>query len=364
MNQKSHRVLQYAEKLFHRYERRFSSLFFVFGFLWDNLTLTRVDMWLDISIIFSYLVIATFGIAVLNLSLVKKEESILKRISLWSPFLMQFAFGGLFSSFIVFYTRSATLAANWPFLLFLVCMFVGNEFFRKHYQRFGFQMSILFTALFSFSIFYVPIIVNRIGAEIFLLSGVVSLAAIGVVLSFFGKIMPYRVRASRRMLTRSIPAIYLAITIMYFTNLIPPLPLSLKDMGVYHRVERMSNGGYSVVYEDKKWYEFFKRFEVFHQVRGERVYVYSSVFAPTDLDTRILHRWQYLDNAGVWQTADKLQFPIYGGRDGGYRGYSVKTNTSVGKWRVDVITERGQLLGRVKFEVVSTGSAKLVTKMF
>lgn len=358
MKEKAIKIWSRTEEVFNKYERKLMSASFVFGFLWDNLTLTRIDLWLDNLILFSYLTIAGLGIALSNIGMGRARESMVGRISIWAPLIMQFAFGGLFSSFVVFYSRSASIGASWPFLLFLTVMFVGNEFFKKQYQRFGFQMSILFTAIFSFSIFYVPLIANRIGSGIFLLSGVVSLLLIGLVLSIFGKILPYRVRASRRVLSRSIPAIFILINIMYFTNLIPPLPLSLKDMGVFHDVERIKSGVYAVTYEDTPWYEFFKRFEIYHHNTGERVYVYSSVFAPTGLRTKIFHHWQYYDaSLGEWKTADKLQFPIYGGRDGGYRGYSFKSNIDEGFWRVDVITSRGQLLGRVKFEVV-TGAAR------
>ncbi len=353
MREKVTKIWHRAEMLFHTYERKLMSASFVFGFLWDNLTLTRIDLWLDDLIMFVYLLVAIFGIAVSNVGIGKARESGLGRMSVWSPFIMQFAFGGLFSNFIVFYSRSSSIGASWPFLLFLAVMFVGNEFFQKRYQQFGFQMSILFISIFSFSIFYVPLITNRIGGGVFLLSGVISLLFISLILSIFGKILPYRVRASRRVLARTIPAIFILINVMYFTNLIPPLPLSLKDMGVFHNVERRVDGTYAVMYEDTKWYEFFKRFEIYHHNAGERVYVYSSVFAPTDLDTKILHHWQFYDaRSGEWKTADKLQFPIYGGRDGGYRGYSFKSNIDEGFWRVDVITDRGQLLGRVKFEVV------------
>ena len=52
---------------------------------------------------------------------------------------------------------------------------------------------------------------------------------------------------------------------------------------------------------------------------------------------------------------------IAGGRDGGYRGYSLTTVNS-GNWRVNIETERGQLIGRVKFKV-EAGTSKLTGKV-
>ena len=144
------------------------------------------------------------------------------------------------------------------------------------------------------------------------------------------------------------------MNVLYFTNIIPPVPLSMKDGGVYHLVERMEDGTYSLETEPRKWYEFFKR-ERLHHVAGEPVYVFSSIFAPTDINTNIFHRWQYFDTQkNKWITASMIQFPIIGGRDSGYRGYSLKRAVFPGKWRVDVITERKQVVGRISFDIVDT----------
>jgi len=87
-------------------------------------------------------------------------------------------------------------------------------------------------------------------------------------------------------------------------------------------------------------------------------YIFSAVFAPTALNTKIMHKWQYYDKyEGVWVTVSEIPFSIVGGRDGGYRGYSFKKNLFPGRWRVDVITEREQLLGRIYFKVIDVKDA-------
>jgi hypothetical protein len=52
-----------------------------------------------------------------------------------------------------------------------------------------------------------------------------------------------------------------------------------------------------------------------------------------------------------WVSVTRITFPIRGGRDGGYRGFSVKENLFEGRWRVDVKTERNQIIGRMKFNI-------------
>ena len=69
----------------------------------------------------------------------------------------QFALGGLWSAFLVFYTRGAVLAASWPFLLVLAAIFIGNELFKKYHSQLVFTAVLYFFALFSYAIVTVPI---------------------------------------------------------------------------------------------------------------------------------------------------------------------------------------------------------------
>jgi hypothetical protein len=100
------------------------------------------------------------------------------------------------------------------------------------------------------------------------------------------------------------------------------------------------------------WYEAYLNYnDIFHQVAGDPVYVYTAIFAPNDLSTTIEYQWQQ-NESGKWVTTDTLSFPILGGREDGYEGYTVKSNVMPGYWRVNVITQYGQLIGRVAFSVV------------
>jgi hypothetical protein len=47
-----------------------------------------------------------------------------------------------------------------------------------------------------------------------------------------------------------------------------------------------------------------------------------------------------------------VSYPITGGREGGYRAYSVKSLPAKGKWRVNIQTADDLLIGRVAFTVV------------
>ncbi|MEX2014040.1 MAG: DUF2914 domain-containing protein [Parcubacteria group bacterium] len=356
------------ESLYEKYERRASSFALLAGFIFDNLTLKRIDLLFENLIMLSYLVISGGGIALLNyFHEYPPQRSFLARVENLLPLFIQFTFGGLFSAFFIFYYRGGAFSSSWPFMVILLFLLVGNEFFRNYYRRLVFQVSIYFLAIFSFFIFFVPVVLKSMGAGIFLLSGAVSLLSMYLFSRALLKFVPRRYEDHKIHLRNSVLIIFVTINALYFLNLIPPIPLSLKEGGVYHSVER-SAGNYTVLGEKKKWHEKLLFFmpETVSLKPGAPLYVFSSVFAPTDLNTRIIHDWQYYDyGVKEWASASKVTFAITGGRVEGYRGFSRKENLSEGKWRVDVKTERNQIIGRVRFNIEPrTGEVELEEKVF
>lgn len=339
---------------FEKYERFFAPAVFITGFLWDSLMLTRIDLWFDHATLVGYLLIAGTGILLINMYQSGRARfRFLQEYAGLLPFPIQFAFGGLFSGFFIFYSRSASLVSSWPFLAFLAFFLIGNEFFRKRYTVFIFQLSIYFIALFSYATFALPILFGKMSDSIFLASGLVSIGVIGIFILFLSRIARNDVFKHWKPLLYSIGGIYGAFNLFYFSNIIPPIPLSLKEIGVYHSVVKTGDE-YVLLAEPAPKYALFQNYSnVFHKTEGETIYLYSAIFAPTKLSVKIFHRWSYFnDENGEWTETDRIQYAIVGGRDGGYRGFTLKENTMPGLWRVDVITDRGQLLGRIKFRVV------------
>lgn len=348
---------EFIEKLIHKYERYVAPFTFIFGFIFDTLTLKSIDLWFDHIILLIYIFTAATGILVLNLYesgrlRFKISDSAIPLI----PVVVQFAFGGLFSFFVIFYTQSSALGKSWLFLLTLTVLLIGNEYFRKNYQRLAFQLSIFFVALFSYSIFATPLVLRKIGPWVFLLSGMISLLLLALFILFLFYLAPKQTRQAGRAFLFSIGGIYLLFNFLYFTNIIPPIPLSLKESGVYHSVKRLGSGEYELMYEPVRWrFPFQGTDSTYHWKPGEPVYFFSSVFTPTKLDVAILHQWSYYnEDKNKWDDYGNIKFAIVGGRSGGYRGYSYRTGVQPGKWRVEVKTEQGQVLGRQVFTVTKS----------
>ena len=89
-----------------------------------------------------------------------------------------------------------------------------------------------------------------------------------------------------------------------------------------------------------------------HLAPDETLYLYAAVFAPGRLSTTIVHHWEWFDpTQRKWVPQSKVTFPIHGGRDAGYRAYSIKSKPRAGDWRVNITTGDGRPLGRIRFAV-------------
>ena len=59
---------------------------------------------------------------------------------------------------------------------------------------------------------------------------------------------------------------------------------------------------------------------------------------------------------GKWITDRTIELPVIGGRDSGFRTFSKRSNLELGRWRVNVETESGQTIGRIRFNLVPPSS--------
>ncbi len=355
-------MIEKAKIFFRKYERYISPVTLVFGFIFDNLTLQRIDVFYSNALLISYLIISAFSIMILNIQETRragKERS--EGLHFALIFIMQFCMGGLFSASFLFYSKAGTIIASWPFLLLIILYVVGNELMRHNYARLSFQIAVFFTALFSFLIFFLPVVLGKMGDSIFLLAGLASLMITGIFIYVVSWFAPDRTRRSAPTLALSLIGVFAAINALYFTNLIPPIPLALKGAGIYRSITRLPDGTYRTLGEKQDWFNLFLRKPTIHLEEGEPLYALSAIFAPTSLSTNIYHTWQYYDEAAKeWKTASRIELSIVGGRDSGFRTFSVKDNLFPGTWRVNVETPRGQQIGRLTFDLKASLSDEML----
>jgi hypothetical protein len=152
----------------------------------------------------------------------------------------------------------------------------------------------------------------------------------------------------------------LGLVILFYVNhWIPPVPLAMKEGGVYHDVER-ENGAFVLQYEEPPWYQPWKNDDdPFRYVPGDTVHCFAAVFAPTDLQTTIYHHWQYYNaKRDAWVDTDRIGYEVVGGRRNGYRGVTFKRHVHPGEWRVTVETVDRRPIARIRFDVVEADTSE------
>jgi hypothetical protein len=344
------------KELWERYERHIALGALVFGFIFDSFTLNRPDQLLDNAILLTHLTVA--GGVILLMVMRAARGGMESKLAPFFPVLLQFSFGSLTSGLLVLYFRSGTLAQGLLFFLILGALLVGNEFLKSRYAQFRFNIAIYYLLLFCYVALTVPVLLRSIGPLIFLVSGFVSVAVITAYLWVL-------LLCARKEIVRHIrPAggivalIFVVFNILYFANIIPPVPLSMRELGIYHSVLKRSDGSYLAIYEPSALWKVWRNTSRTYVLGESRsAFCFSSVFAPADLNTPIYHKWEYLNpQNNEWEVRSRISFPISGGRAEGYRGYSVKTALTAGEWRCNVETAQGSLIGRASFTVVSAST--------
>jgi len=346
--------LQKAEQVYRRYEKYEPLAAFIIGFTYDSVTLTRIDRWLDNLILLGYTIAA--GVLITLIGLVERGRLrhgwVVRHLRLITS-ATHFLLGGLLSSYVIFYFKSAAVGKSFIFVALLVGLMLANEFFSHRLRNLKLLCALYFFCCFAFLTFFLPVATHVMGTAMFLAGGLISFIPTGIVSGLIH-------RSASRLNTREwlgtlwIPlVIFLALVLFYFQNWMPPVPLALKEGGIYRSIKRLGDR-YEVQYREPNWWQFWRRDERnFAYTRGDTVYCFAAIFAPTALKERIVHHWQRRDAEGKWITTDVLEYPIIGGREGGYRGYTFKRNITLGRWRVEVKTTRGRLLGRIPFEVTA-----------
>lgn len=350
-----------------KYEHIIMPIALIGGFLLDIFTLNRIDQIFDNALLIFHLLVVGTTIALLFSRDTSFGRRLLseKRIG-WLQTAMVFSFGALFSGFIIFYTRSGSLLTSWPFILSMLILMLSTEFRKRYFNKLTLQILIYYLAILSWIIFFIPVIIKKMGPWVFVTSTFLSLIFISFYLVLLEKINPSRFAMYRKKMIGSISFLVILFNILYFSNIIPPIPLSLKFDAVYYEVEKIRVGEYRATYQPAAWYQFWQQRNRNMQWRtGEDLYVFTQVFAPTNLNTTIRHLWQEYDSANRrWVTRDTIDLAITGGRGDGYRGFTKKENLSYGTWRVRTETIHGQTLGIIRFSIVphESGIQKLITE--
>lgn len=331
-------------------------VFFMGGFVWDSLTLGRIDGWYSNIILFTYLSCLTISIYIFNLADDGRwKNTFIAPYQEYAPYAIQFFLGGLSSAYVIFFFQSVSLTKTMVFFLILVVLLFSNELLKHRISNKYLQFGTYFFVNFTFFTFFIPILFGAMNSFLFMISGFLSLAGtLYLIFLIYRKSPSTRAEISKGKATGLVLSIYIFINICYYFNLIPPVPLSLQKGMVAYQVEKKDDA-FLVTYEQSGLFSFWKSFDkTFNYSDSDTVYVYTSIFAPADLKKSVIHHWQWFDaESETWNSTDTISYEVTGGRKGGYRGYTFKENVWPGQWKVDVTTDNGLVLGRIEFKIIS-----------
>jgi hypothetical protein len=339
--------------LHHRYAGAEQLVFFVAGFIFDSVMIRRIDDALVLLQQGAYLIV--IGVMLAGLVAWNEPTSSLvtwnKRLTTISGPLLHFMLGTLLNAYALFYFRSAS---GWTAVLFVVViagLLLMNEL--PAFRRLG---PVVMYALYSFCLtsyfaYLYPVLIGRLRSWMFLLAVATAL----VPLLVLGRVH-FRVTADRRRMLRQalLPSlgVQAALLALFLLRWLPPVPLSLMEIGIYHGVTRDASGSYQLSRQAAPWWKPWTSDDADFQARaGDRVYCFFRVFAPVKFEDEVRVRWSYREPASGWLPSDAVPIAVRGGGERGFTGYTYKQNWRAGRWRVTVETADGREIGRRDFSV-------------
>jgi DUF2914 family protein len=340
---------------YERNEHRIAAVSFVAGFIFDALMVGRIDSWEMIAQQAAYLALILFA---LTHMLIEQEHPAPEPAAMSAPqrgyyryrtFVVHFLFGTLLNLYTIFFFKSSSLLVSFSFLGVLVLILVANESRRFKTLGLPFKFVLLALCMFSYAALVVPVLVGSMGVVVFLLSMAVGCIPMAAVASWLRRRTPALARRARRQILVPLGAVLVFFLAFYLFRLIPPVPLSIPYIGVYHAVEK-SQDSYRLSHERPWWRFWHNGDQRFRAQPGDKVVVFFRIFSPTRFSDQVQMRWYRRESQG-WSLQDSIPINIVGGREQGFRGYGVKTNYQPGSWKVQVETVDEREIGRIYFEL-------------
>ncbi len=341
------------QDVYKKYQAYLPAAFFVVGFLFDLLTTDRIDrafsLWQQAFYLFLLLLLVYWEVVTPKRFL--ETQGVLPKLWNWHVEALHFLFGSLLSLYTIFYFKSASMMTSFLFMFFLTGLLVINELPQLQKRGVMVRSALLALCLASYLTYLVPVATGAIGPYAFVLAMIIAMAVFLLLCSRVHKTREDTHWVKKNMLLPGM-AVQIAFVALYFFKILPPVPISLKHIGIYHSVAK-ENGLYVLNYE-RSWWRFWQSgAQTFLKREGDSIYCFVSVFSPTEFQEQLRLVWYKASDTG-WVQRDSVPLDIRGGRDHGFRGYAVKANYEPGDWQVRVKTSDDREVGRISFEVIES----------
>ncbi len=347
-----------------------------------------------------------------------------------------YAIGSTLSFVFIYYYRSVQVIAMWPILIGLVTLMCVNEFVKSATKRALIEISILILCIYLYCIYLFPFLFYTLSSYILSVSVAFALIVnmtIARILLYDRKIIDTKNKNNNiKEINNNIKSIDeigvvdfkseeeinnfgykllivnicipIIILILYMTDNLPAVPVTLKNVQVYNDIKRevvKNNSNYlyslynancertfSVVVDKNDYIARLKDLIWTKKIythcnstqnadtmsvdtstigdsvavgtsfatgtTSDRVTVYTAVYIPGYFykSNGISHVWMhYSTTTSKWIETKRRTFAIVGGRDSGYRGFTYVDHPAIGDWKLRVINNDNRLIGEYKFKV-------------
>lgn len=339
-----------------RHHLAFEVSFFFAGFLFDVVLLHRIDS--------TPLLIHQGAYVVLSAALIAWDHRLslstqmptgwlgwLAQYRLWA---MHFFLGTLLNAFLVFYFRASSGVLAFCFLVGLAAVIIINEL-----PQFRSQGPIVRVVLWSFSItsylaYLLPVVFGHLSSWHYGASVILgALLTVGLWKAFRWWTGDAHWTVQRGV----VPGLVLQALLLglYLLKVIPPVPLSLKQIGLYTQVtpvkDEQGRRSYELTYQPgPKWAWWADGSDTLTAPAGSRAYVFVRIFAPVEFTDSVQFAWEFHDSERGWTPrGSPFVTTLSGGSEEGFRTYAYSTLSRAGEYRVRVLTMDEREIGRQTF---------------
>lgn len=331
--------------------------FFLGGFIFDIMTLSDIDDIFGISqqLVYLFVLGSLLYYDFLTTQGIFKVSPRFEKIWSFRQPAIHFILGSLLSLYSLFFLKSASLFSSITFVVLLMGLMIANELKSVRESRIDLKIALYVICIFSFFSMIVPVVLGFVGWVPFLLAlGLTGLTLYGVLRLLQKKI------SNNAVLMRGLigpGTIVLSLFfVFYLVGWIPPVPISIQSMGIYHKIEKVE-GQYLASHEKPNWAFWLKGDQNFVAEPGDKIFFFAEIFSPARFNDAVLLNWYFKDPKKGWVSTDQITMSISGGRKSGYRGFTTKQNYQEGDWRILVETTDGREIGRIYFNVTKVAEA-------
>ena len=353
----------------HEHKKAEVVAFFGAGFLFDVVAVRRVD---------DALMLLQQGLylTVLALLLILDERyrsgvatppRALQRAWRFAEDAMHFFLGTLLNQFLLLYLKSSSGLASLLFMATLCALLVANELPGLRERGPVVRVALFSLCMTSYFAMLLPILLGFISRWLFVSAVILSCAALYWLLKKLGA-RSDDAPALRLQLGAPAFGVQVLLVAAYFAGTIPPVPLSLQFIGIYHEVvppglQNASGPGdvapprtYELKHERPWWKPWQHGDQDFAARPGDVVYCFARIFAPRGFHDAVFAHWWLKGARGGWFDQGRAQLNISGGREEGFRAFATKKNYQPGRWRVEIETADGRDIGAIQFRLTNDDS--------